>query len=138
MKRLSYIFLIGLFIAAFTSVPMAVSAQEYSIKKMTPAVQSALENRRDRYENIQFEKAKGNLGENNRGYVEVLGGGDSVKALADAENKDRKIIYQTIAEQNDLTKAIEIIEKVFAQVQRDKASAGEKIQMEDGKWVTKG
>ncbi len=110
---------------------------KYSIKQMTPAVEAALESRRNRFDQLAGFKAKGVVGENNKGYVEYLGGDDAAKALVEAENSDRRVIYQTIAEQNDLKDAIATIEKVFAQVQRDKAQSGEKIQAEDGQWGSK-
>ena len=133
-------FLLTILIFSFTiiSYPTFSSAEgKYSIKEMTPEVQAALDNRRDRFEKLKQFKARGVVGENNHGYVEVLGNDILGKAVVDAENKDRKIIYQTIAEQNDLKGAVDVIEKVFAQVQRDKAASGDKIQQEDGSWVNK-
>ena len=126
----------GLVILA-SGATFSFAQAKYSIKQMPPAVESALESRRNRFDQLAGFKAKGVIGENNQGYVEFLGGDNSAKALADAENNDRRIIYQTIAEQNDLKDAIATIEKVFAQVQRDKAQSGEKIQAEDGQWVSK-
>ena len=126
----------GLVILA-SGATFSFAQAKYSIKQMTPAVESALESRRNRFDQLAGFKAKGVIGENNQGYVEFLGGDNSAKALADAENNDRRIIYQTIAEQNDLKDAIATIEKVFAQVQRDKAQSGDKIQAEDGQWVSK-
>lgn len=114
-----------------------VAAQSYNIKEMTPQVQSALDGRRDRYDELSTLKAKGVIGENNRGYVQVLKSEGNADALVKGENSDRKAIYQAIAEQNNLSGALETIEKVFASVQRDKAASGEMIQTEDGQWVSK-
>lgn len=110
---------------------------EYTIKEMTPQVQAALENRRARFETLRQYKAQGSIGENNRGYVEALTEDAEAQALAKAENADRKVIYQAIADQNGLTDAIATIESVFAQVQRDKAATGDKIQNENGEWTVK-
>ncbi len=110
---------------------------QYEIKEMTPEVKGALENRRNRFDQLKALKAQGIIGENNRGYVEVLSDGPASRELAEQENKDRSLIYRTIEEQNNLSNALETIEKVFAQVQRDKASPGDKIQTEDGQWTTK-
>ena len=112
-------------------------AGKYDIKKMTPEVKQALENRRDRFDNLKALQSSGKIGENNRGYVQVLAQDDSLQAVVKAENEDRSIIYETIAEQNGLEDVIETIEKVFAQVQREKASSGEMIQLENGEWITK-
>lgn len=108
----------------------------YSIKQMTPQVQEALNNRRDRYDQLRALKESGDVGENNQGYVTALKKG-SAESLVAAENHDRQVIYQTIADQNNLSDHIATIEHVFAQVQRDKAQAGEKIQEENGSWVSK-
>ena len=110
---------------------------KYELKEMTPEVKTALENRKERFEKLRVFKRDGVVGENNRGYVEVLNSDSDARSLAERENQDRKIIYQAIEEQNHLSNAMETIGKVFAQVQRDKAAPGEKIQAEDGSWVTK-
>ena len=116
---------------------VCLAESKYSIKQMTPEVESALESRRSRYDQLADFKKRGMIGENNQGYVEFLQGDVDARALAEAENNDRRIIYRTIAEQNDLKDAIATIEKIFAQVQRDKAQPGEKIQQEDGAWTSK-
>ena len=114
------------------------SAAQYDIKEMTPDVKSALDGRRDRFDQLHQLKEQGAIGENNHGYVEVLNGDAQAQSLADAENKDRKFIYQTIVEQNNLPgDALSTVENIFAQVQRDKANAGESIQSEDGQWTKK-
>ena len=77
------------------------------------------------------------IGENNRGYVEVLKSDAQAESIATAENANREVIYQTIAEQNGLSEEIATIEKVFAQVQHEKADPGEMIQQENGEWVAK-
>lgn len=123
--------------AAILVAGSTVYAVPYDIKHMTPEVQRALENRRDRFNELRDLKARGIVGENNHGYVELLQSDAAVAPLASAENFDRKIIYQTIAEQNGLQEQLDIIEKVFAQVQRDKAESGDRIQGDDGQWIQK-
>ena len=108
---------------------------KYSIKQMTPQVQEALNNRRDRFEQLRSLKTSGDIGESNQGYVEALKHG-AADGVVSAENHDRQVIYQTIADQNGLSGSISTIEHVFAQVQRDKAQGGDKIQGEDGAWVS--
>ena len=115
----------------------AFADAKYSIKIMTPEVKSALDGRRSRYDQLREYKTSGALGENNQGYVAVLKSEGSADSVAAQENQDRKVIYQTIAEQNGLDNAIGTIERVFAQVQRDKADSGDKIELEDGTWSTK-
>ncbi len=116
----------------------AAFAQGYDIKTMTPQVRSALEARKERFSELKALKANGQVGENNRGYAEALGGGADVRGLVSAENKDRKAVYQAIVEQNELAGgAIATVEAVFAGVQREKAVAGEKVQLPSGEWTTK-
>ena len=114
------------------------SAQaKYSIKTMTPEVQQALDGRRDRFDQLRQLKSSGFIGENNHGYVEVLKDEGDAATIASSENRDRKLIYQAIADQNGLEGAIGTIESVFAQVQRNKAESGERVQAESGNWITK-
>ena len=136
IKKLLLLVLASLFVPLVYAHPILAQGK-YSIKQMTPEVEAALESRKNRYEELSALKQKGIVGENNQGYVAVISSDPQAEALVAAENGDRKIIYQTIAEQNDLKDQINVIEKVFAEVQRDKAQAGEKIQSEDGQWVVK-
>jgi len=115
----------------------AAAADKYTIKEMTPEVTAALEGRRARYEELQRLKQAGRVGENNQGYVTDFSGDSAVGQTVAAENKDRKVIYETIARQNNIENALGTIEKVFAATQREKAGPGDKIQLEDGSWVTK-
>ena len=135
------IFLIGIFFTALLGAgmgPATANAATYDIKEMTPEVKSALDNRKNRFDQLRALKQKGAIGENNHGYVEVIGGDSEAQSVADAENKDRRVIYKTIAEQNNLPgDALSTIETVFAQVQRDKANSGDKIQDASGSWITK-
>ena len=129
MKKL---LLVGLLVCA----AMTVSAQAtYDIKEMTTAVKSALDGRKSRFAELKTMKAQGVVGENNRGYVQVLGGGADVKALVAAENKDRRQVYEAIVQQNKLgPAALPTVEAVFARVQRDKADPGDKVQDVSGSW----
>jgi uncharacterized protein YdbL (DUF1318 family) len=114
-----------------------MAQSKYSIRQMTPEVSAALENRKARFEQLRELKSQGVVGENNKGYLTVLMEGQGADNVVANENADRKVIYQTIAEQNDLKDALGTIETVFAQVQRDKAENGDKVQNEDGSWSTK-
>lgn len=125
-------------ILAAALTPMSARAEaKYSLKEMTPEVSAALDARRARFDNLADLKSKGMVGEDDRGYVKALVSAPEVEAVVKAENKDRTIVYTTIAAQNNLAGEIATIEKVFAEVQRDKAKPGEKIQDANGQWVTK-
>ena len=136
-KQFSFAIIVALFISLNNYSPVFAEGK-YNIKQMTPEVEAALGNRRDRYEKLRGLKEKGAVGENNRGYTEVLGNDPEAQSVVDAENKDRHFIYTTIVEQNDLPQdALSTVEKVFTQEQRDRANPGDKIQQEDGSRVTK-
>ena len=137
MRKMIYIIFVFFSAVILFYSPAMSFAGQYDLKEMTPEVQAALDNRRDRFEELRQFKSQGTIGENNRGYVEVLVNDQGAEGLADAENHDRRVVYTTVEKQNNLKDALEIIEKVFAQVQREKAQAGDKIQTEDGQWVTK-
>lgn len=127
------ILLLSCMMCLFASAVMAQAS--YDIKEMTPAVKSALESRKARFGELKSLKAQGLVGENNRGYVQLLGGPAQNKSVVDAENRDRKLIYQTIVEQNGLAAdSLATVEKVFAKVQANKADHGEKVQDEAGQW----
>ncbi len=110
---------------------------KYSIKEMTPEVQQALDARKERFSELRALKASGAVGESNQGYVIALQESVAVAALVENENRNRKVLYQTIAEQNGLQGNLSTIEAAFAQVQREKAAPGDKLQNEDGSWTTK-
>lgn len=115
--------------------PVVQAQSSYDIKELTPVVKSALDARKARFPELKELKMQGVVGENNRGYVEALGGGKKVAALVAAENVDRKQVYEAIVEQNDLPSgALETVEIVFARVQREKAEPGEKVQDVSGNW----
>ncbi len=139
MKENNFILTLGIFV--FLSVVLhpgvSLSQSKYSIKEMTPEIQAALDGRRDRFEKMSVLKSQGIIGENNKGYLILLKDDEKAQELVSIENSDRKLIYQAIADQNDLVDALGTIEKVFAQVQREKAKDGEKIQDESGDWVEK-
>mgnify|MGYP001048630091 CR=1 FL=1 len=115
----------------------AVAAQNYDIKTMTPEIKAALDARRARFDELADLKAEGIIGENNSGYVEILAPSPRAQELAPNENRDRRLIYKAIAEQNGLTGALNTIETVFAKVQREKAAPGDPIQLPGGEWVKK-
>lgn len=136
MNRLmSIIIFTMLFVPCFTVTP--TYATEYNLKQMTSKVEEALFNRKTRFDQLEFYKEKGVIGENNQGYVVLLSDDPQAKDITEMENKDRKVIYQTIAEQNGITDQIDVIGKVFAQVQHEKAKAGYRIQDSDGQWKEK-
>ena len=113
-------------------------AEAPQLKVATPEVQRAIDSRRDRFSQLKTYKSQGVIGEDNQGHVAVLEGSPEAAPLVDAENRDRETIYQAIVQQNNLpADAIATIRATFAEVQREKADPGEKIQLPSGEWRTK-
>jgi uncharacterized protein YdbL (DUF1318 family) len=116
---------------------LALAKGKYSIKTMTPEIKAAFHARKERFADLRALKASGAVGENNHGYVEVLKNEGQSSSITDEENRDRKVIYITIAQQNGLEGSLSTIESAFADVQREKAETGDKVQNEDGGWISK-
>lgn len=119
-------------------MPPLFAAKNYDIKQMTPAIQQALANRKARYPELQRLKAEGSLGENREGFITALNSSSGADGLASAENSDRQVIYQAIVDQNGLgAGGLAQVKIVFAEVQREKARAGDSIQLPNGSWTKK-
>lgn len=113
-------------------------AASYDLKTMTPEVQQAIASRQERYSEIQNLKSRGAIGESNQGYVTVLKVVGNAQGLVAEENRDRRVIYQTISEQNQLgSQGLALVESVFADVLSGKAVSGEWVQNASGQWVEK-
>ncbi|MFA5168050.1 MAG: DUF1318 domain-containing protein [Candidatus Omnitrophota bacterium] len=126
---------VGLVILAVTSVCFAA---DYDYKTMTPDIEKALKNRQSRYHQLQSLKQEGVIGENNKGYVTDLKNNAAAATLTAAENRDRRVLYEALAEQNKLgsTGLLEV-QKAFADVQREKAGPGDMVQSSSGDWKKK-
>ena len=134
------IYALGLAIALLFLTATSIGfAANYDFKEMTPEIKKALKDRQTRYAQIQDFKKEGVIGENNKGYVTNLKDGDSTAgALASAENSDRRVIYEALAEQNKLGGAgLLEVQRAFAEVQDGKAALGEMVQTSSGDWKKK-
>lgn len=90
---------------------------------------------RDRLPEIVALKAKGIVGENNQGYLEILKSNGSADKIVSAENKDRATVYQAIAAEANTS--IEVVGKRRAIQIAEKADSGEWLQNASGKWYQK-
>ena len=119
----------------------SMSCREHACQlKKTPDVQKVLNHRKARAHELQALKAKGLIGENNKGFITILKPSlqPKEKTLVDAENHDRKFIYNTVAAQNHLgSEGLAKVEKEFAKTHRDRARKGDLIQDPSGKWAQK-
>ena len=115
---------------------MSCREHGYRLQK-TPAVQKVLNNRKSRVHELQALKAKGLIGENNKGFIEILKPiQPKEKSLVGAENHDRKFIYDTAVTQNHLgAKGLAKVEEDFAKTHRARAKKMDFIQTASGEWV---
>jgi len=89
----------------------------------------------ERLPTIRALKEKGLVGENNKGYLEFISGKQENADVVEAENKDRKKVYEAIAKQQGTT--VELVGKHRAIQIANKAQAGELLQDANGKWYKK-
>jgi uncharacterized protein YdbL (DUF1318 family) len=80
-------------------------------------------------------KSEGVIGENNKGYLEFIGGNQAKKNVINAENSDRKQVYTAIAKQQGTS--VDLVGKRRAKQIAKKAKPGQWIQDQSGKWYQK-
>ena len=83
---------------------------------------------------IDALKAKGAVGENNRGYLEFRGPAEKADVVS-AENADRTALFEDIAARQGTT--AEVVGRRFAVKFRDLARPGEWLQDDAGAWRKK-
>ncbi|MDP2921266.1 MAG: DUF1318 domain-containing protein [Candidatus Omnitrophota bacterium] len=87
--------------------------EAYAETLLAPEVEQAAYSRRDRKSQLDSLEASGTVVENQLGLVEIKGSEDpSVKALVDAENADRMVIYKAIAAKNGVS--LEEVQEIYA------------------------
>ena len=84
---------------------------------------------------IKQLKAQGIAGEDNKGYLQFVGGNKAKADVVAAENKDRKTVYSAIAKQQGTT--AELVGKRRALQIAKKANPGEWVQDAAGNWIQK-
>lgn len=80
-------------------------------------------------------KARGVVGENNQGYLELLRGQTENQDLVAAENRDRRAVYEQIARQTNTN--IQVVGQRRALQIAERASPGEWLQGAQGNWYQK-
>ena len=90
---------------------------------------------KNRLPEIKQLKAQGIVGEDNKGYLQFVGGNKAKADVVAAENKDRKTVYTAIAKQQGTT--AELVGKRRALQIAKKASPGEWVQDASGNWIQK-
>jgi uncharacterized protein YdbL (DUF1318 family) len=84
---------------------------------------------------IAHLKAKGLIGENNRGYLGYVTSAKPKQDVIAAENRDRKTVYEYFAKQQNTS--VELVEKIQAKRKAAKTKPGEFFQGPDGVWHRK-
>jgi uncharacterized protein len=111
------------------------------VRVRTPDLMRAIESRRAQNGQIEQWKARGCIGETNRGLLEARPGqgcSGEVGRLVGAENGDRQHIYTTLMQQNNISPGdAPRVHAAFAKANRDRAKPGEWVQQDNGQWTRK-
>jgi len=115
--------------------------------QQSQAVRLALQRQKFNKDEIDELKRSKVVGENNKGYLEILEHEKykqdaSFKKIVDdlvkQENHDRRIIYQRVLALNHRKDGErENITSIFAKMQYEDAAPGTKIQQQNGEWIDK-
>ena len=118
---------------------------EMDIDVSTPTVRALREKMKGRFPLLKPFYDKGNIGENNRGLLEIkvtegLGLKDKAQlnGLVEGENKDRTALYKEIVSANKLgNEAMPQVQKLFANSWRQKSQPGWWVETDKGEWEKK-
>ncbi|MGB9716221.1 MAG: DUF1318 domain-containing protein [Thermodesulfovibrionales bacterium] len=132
-------------IKMFSWVTAEANAQNIDIEVSTPAIRALKESLKQRFPQLKPLYDKGNIGENNVGFLETRDiAGLNLKEKADLnrlvemENKDRKSLYTEIMKANNFgPEVLPQIQKIFANSWREKSQSGWWIQNDKGDWERK-
>lgn len=120
----------------------AYAAQDIDVT--TPEIRALRADMKARFGQLAPALDSGQVGIDARGYLDLrsteglsLKQRADVKRLVDAENQDRKRLYQEIARANGFPDKAEEIEGIFADSWRDKAAKGWYLQDAGGSWAQK-
>jgi len=127
----------------FSLVPAAYAQQETTVS--TPAIRALKDSMRARFASLKPFFDAGNIGESNKGLLEVrdeaglnLQAKAALRNLVKDENSDRTQLYAEVAKALNIEASqIEKIQKIFAAEWEKSAAAGWWVQQEGGNWVKK-
>lgn len=126
MKISLYRFLPLLAVLVFGATVITAAAQDLGAVKARIA---------QRLPKVDELKARGAIGENNRGLVEVRSGDGEAGAVVSAENSDREAVYAAIGKQTGAS-ADQVGRSRAKQIAANSA-AGVWLQRDDGSWYKK-
>jgi uncharacterized protein len=102
----------------------------YAQEGLSPQVEQAALRRKDRRSGLISWESKGFVGENKSGLVEIVRPDQDNSALGQlisAENSDRMVIYQAVANKNGTS--VEDVQKIYAKRLQADAPAGAPIEV---------
>jgi uncharacterized protein YdbL (DUF1318 family) len=114
-------------ILTFTVILLAISSVSFA--------QDIKARFKERLPKIIELKSQGIIGENNQGYLEFVGSTRQMQDLVDAENRDRRSVYEGIAKQQGTT--VQTVGQRRALQLRDLANPGDWVQDDAGRWYRK-
>jgi uncharacterized protein len=97
--------------------------------------QSVKERMHERLPEIVDLKTRGIVGENNQGYLEFRSGAREKENLVNAENKDRRTVYEGIAKKTGTT--ADLVGQRRALQIAEVAESGQWLQDQNGTWYQK-
>ena len=115
----------GLFIVLFSLVAVVPITWADGIK----------DRMKQRLPQIVQMKQQGVIGENDKGYLEYVSGKRPNQEIVEAENSDRRKVYEMIAKQQGVS--IQKVEQLRAAQIVKKAIKGEMLKRSDGSWYKK-
>ncbi len=123
----------------------AEGGSEIQIDINTPIIKEIRQSLRERYPKLLPFYEKGAIGENRDGYLEIrdetrlsLTEKRNLKALIDAENRDRRNLYREIVRANKFDDSrLKDVQRIFAEEWINRSRTGWWIQTKKGEWVKK-
>jgi len=107
----------------------------YALEGLSPEVKESAIRRRDRHDALEAFQARGVIGENAKGFVEIRIADSAAEALVTAENRDRLIIFEGVAKKNGTS--VEDVRAIYAKNLQEDAPTGTPVQSADGSWAIK-
>ena len=110
----------------------------YAQEGLSSEVEQAALRRKNRLGELSSWEAKGVIGENKNGLVEIRdsqGVSSAAGQIVAGENADRIIIYQSVANKNGTS--IEEVQKLYAKRLQTNAPTGTPVETPDGAWKVK-
>lgn len=134
---------LDLFLARLLYQGQAFAQKEATVTN--PVIQNLKNQIRDRFPKLIPFFQKGGVGEARNGYLEIREGKGlspaekvDIKTLVEAENRDRRALYQEVAKSMNIgSDQLAKVQTIFAQKWQQAAEKGWWVQKEDGGWGPK-